>query len=201
MSVSEQVLIDRFWDFVVSHEERISNIERHEDLYYDQLLQKIAVISKSVVLEISPKNNDQNFMLIFSSEGRKEVAETINRIVDASPSLQLISIQKFRPKMSNIGSLYVQSSGQSIPLEKITFEASFYDDLYDLDIFIPGFDKDDPVAAYSALLALNLLVGEETILNRVGCIDIKPTTGGAGATQLTYLPFLMQLDQARCAIQ
>lgn len=163
---------EEFWNWFLRNQIKLENFISSKDpdySIYNQLTQKLKKFHNLLVPEITIDEED-NFILIITPDGKKDGINATKEIVEAAPSIKGWKIKKFRQATDNI-TLNFQGLEFGFEDVKIYRQFDFENERADITVLIKNFDENDERYIALAFLYLDHILGEFNVLTRIGEIE------------------------------
>lgn len=126
-----------------------------------------------VIAELTEDDKDR--VLVLSADGDKKLFPTVQRLYAARPNVAGWSVIAFRPPADpKDPTTKMEMNGKSIDPAKVRFVVVSTGDPIDIDVYVPGYIKDDETMGMLGFLALDHTVGEYAMETRIGGIEWHP---------------------------
>lgn len=171
---------ERFWAWFEDHRTKLATPPLQTRLMND-LTKRLKAVHEGLVWEAGSLPSGL-FEFTVSADGLKAVAPHVRSLVAAAPSIAGWTIQAFRQPSADVAA--VQMHGRTLSLNDLAFipQARRPDGLVDLTILIrdlSGGEQQELIGA--AFILLDALLGEETVMFRLGEMDFVPLAEGDGS--------------------
>lgn len=178
-----------FWHWFQAHDAALQGMRSADTPMADSLAKALAQVDSLLSFEIGPPDQHPREFYI-SANGMSSAFPVVLAVTRAAPALAAWRILPFR--RPHPGYNTITYAGVSLNADSLWFEAHRRDDLTDLRIYVPGFQKTKDHRWEAAVyLLLDGVIGEYPMETRVGGIAIDPLETPPSATwrRLSALPF------------
>ena len=161
----EPISPEQFWDWFKMNASRLETLppDRRAAKELTEMLERV---DGEMVWQLGPRS------LEISADGISEVAPRVRRLVAAAPSVPGWTIFAFRQPTEGAS---INIGGLTISPQTTRFTHSWGSDMLYLVLYLPiDNPKQKDAAIHGAFVLLDALLGEETMMIRVGNIDFAP---------------------------
>jgi hypothetical protein len=140
-----------------------------------------------VFVEIG-KTGDE-LMLVISADGIKALFPQVQEIYAARPTVPGWKIVAFRQRDAGFA---IEMNGTKIEPKTVKFVGTPSEGKLDIEVFLPGFKKDDEEMKKIGFIVLDHMIGEYDMETKIGAIDFGPLAAApATAKSLSDLPAMV----------
>ncbi|MCE3229696.1 MAG: hypothetical protein K0S32_4247 [Bacteroidetes bacterium] len=150
---------------------------------YDELSETFTSYSEYLFPEFTGDENGK-YILIITCDGNRKGIPFAEKLVEAAPVFDKWSIQKYRQPG---GISQLNFNGLEYPENDIRIKYDKVDGLYDIDIFIKDYDKDDNRYESLAFLYLDHFIGEYNVMTKINTVGFGKLKSSAEKISLRQL--------------
>lgn len=178
----------RFWQWFASHQDQLFDFEMDQERIFDELARELRRVHPGLTFEFGPKANPREFVI--SADGIREVFPAVPSLVAAAPKLERWKITAFRPRHTPL--CRVQIGETFVDPADVEFSLLTKNSNIGIQLFMPGFKKNDMTRTQIAYLLLDNALGEYDVETKLGLIQILAPSSPSSAKRYS-LPELPSL--------
>ncbi len=175
-----------FWKWFTDH---ATELHKTTDLraVMESISAELEKAYPGVFAEIG-KNGDE-LMLVISADGIKKLFPQVQEVYAARPTVPGWKIVAFRQRDAGFA---IEMEGKKIEPKTVKFVGTPGEGKLDLDVYLPGFKKDDEEMKKIGFIILDHVIGEYDMETKIGGIEFGALeTAPAAAKSLTELPAMV----------
>ena len=175
-----------FWKWFTDH---ATELHKNAELrvVMESISAELEKVHPGVFAEIG-KHGDE-LMLVISADGDKKLFPQVHEVYAARPTVPGWKIVAFRQRDAGFA---IEMEGKKIEPKTVKFVGTPGEGKLDIDVYLPGFKKDDDEMKKIGFIILDHMVGEYDMETKIGGIEFGALeTAPAGAKSLTELPAMV----------